>query len=84
VKNIKELSSSKITYSEKFLAFSKKKSLVQPCKKFDSMIKDKTLSLKLSYLQFPSFSSGLLTINNCIVEGSRNSRVNLAMIFDDN
>jgi hypothetical protein len=67
VKNIKEAPSSKVTYSEKFLAFAKKKSLVQPCKKFDSMIKDKTLSVRFSYAEFPNFSPGLLTINNCIV-----------------
>lgn len=54
-KNLYELSEVPIVFHDRFLAFAKKQTLVKVCKKFDLMIKDRTISVKLVGKMFPIF-----------------------------
>lgn len=47
------------------------------------MVRDKTLSLKVTGKRCPLFQPGLLTVHNCMMEGGQ-VRVNLSIVFDSN
>ena len=79
------LGEGRIIFHEKFLSFAKRVEITKICKRFNQMIKDKTLKMTIGAKLCPRFeeSGGMLTIHNCILEGVKN-RVEVAMIFDAN
>ena len=83
MENITYIGENAIAYNEKFLSFAKKITLTKPCKRFQQMVKDRTLELSVSTKILLPFTPGLLTIHNSSLSGNK-SKAKYTIIFNTN
>lgn len=81
--DVSQINESKILFNEKFLSYAKKVSLSKLCKRFDQMIKDRTLNIAVMSKSTVPFREGHLKIHNCLIEGA-SAISKYKLVFDSN